>query len=138
MKKNSLLNFCVIVNATRNRLGLSRATMCMCACSWPPARRKRAGYGHGIAIAVECQKSKGSLHLHFWCYAQRLHQFKSLEEIGTMLEKALVSAADLKRFTENLCNESYPLSDDLEKEVKSLSAVGRALRKPTLTHKIHR
>ena len=63
----------LIVNATRNRLGLSRATMCMCACSWPPARRKRAGYGHGIAIAVECQKSKGSLHLHFWCYAQRLH-----------------------------------------------------------------
>ena len=57
----------------------------MCA----PARRKRAGYGHGIAIAVECQKSKGSLHLHFWCYAQRLHQFKSREEIGTMLEKAL-------------------------------------------------
>ena len=37
-----------------------------------------AGRCDGIAGAVECQKSKGSLHLHFWCYAQRLHQFKSL------------------------------------------------------------
>ena len=31
-----------------------------------------AGRCDGIAGAVECQKSTGSLHLHFWCYAQRL------------------------------------------------------------------
>ena len=37
-----------------------------------------------------------------------------------MLEKALVSAANLKRFTENLCNESYPLSDGRAEEVDEL------------------
>ena len=37
-----------------------------------------AGRCDGIAGAVECQKSKGTLHLHFWCCAQRVHQFKSL------------------------------------------------------------
>ena len=41
-----------------------------------------AGRCDGIAGAVECQKAKGTLHLHFWCYVQRLHQYKSLEEIG--------------------------------------------------------
>ena len=58
--------------------------------------------------------------MHFWCYAQRLHQFRSLEEIGKMLAEALVNAADLKRFTEHLCNESYPLSDNLAEEVNEL------------------
>ena len=79
-----------------------------------------AGRCDGIAGAVECQKSKGSLHLHFWCYAQRLHQFKSLEEIGKMLEERLVSATDLKRFAEHLCNESYPLSNELANEINEL------------------
>ena len=79
-----------------------------------------AGRCDGIAGAVECQKSKGSLHLHFWTYAQRLHQFKSLDEIGKMLAEALISADDLKRFTENLCNENYPLSDALAEEVNEL------------------
>ena len=51
--------------------------------------------------------SKGGLHLHFRCYGQRLHQFHSLEEIGKLLEEALVTAADLKRFAKHLCNESY-------------------------------
>ena len=38
-----------------------------------------AGRCDGIAGAVECQKSKGCLHLHVWCYVQRLYQFKSME-----------------------------------------------------------
>ena len=79
-----------------------------------------AGRCDGIAGAVECQKSKGSLHLHFWCYVQRVHQYKSLEEIGKLLEEALVTAADLKRFAEHLCNESYPLSEGLDEEINEL------------------
>ena len=79
-----------------------------------------AGRCDGIAGAVECQKSKGTLHLHFWTYVQRLHQYRSLEEIGMMLAQALITADDLKRFTENLCNENYPLSDALEAEVNEL------------------
>ena len=65
-----------------------------------------AGRCDGLSGAVECQKSKGALHLHFWCYVQRLHQFNSIEEIGKKLEEALVSVDDLKRFTENLCKEN--------------------------------
>ena len=49
----------------------------------------------GIAGAVECQKTKGTLHFHFWCYVQRPRQYESLEEIGKLLEDALVTAADL-------------------------------------------
>ena len=79
-----------------------------------------AGRCDGIAGAVECQKAKGTLHLHFWCYVQRLHQYKSLEEIGKLLEDALVTAADLKRFVEHVCNESYPLSDGLADEIDEL------------------
>ena len=37
-----------------------------------------------------------------------------------MLVEALITADDLKRFTENLCNENYPLSDALEAEVDEL------------------
>ena len=79
-----------------------------------------AGRCDGIAGAVECQKSKGSLHLHFWCYAQQLHQFKSLSEIAAMLDKGLVNASDLKRFTQELCNEKYPLEEHLTQEVEEL------------------
>ena len=37
-----------------------------------------------------------------------------------MLEAALLSADDLKRFCANLCCESYPIVDDLEKEIDEL------------------
>ena len=70
-----------------------------------------AGRCDGTAGAVECQKLQGSLHLHFWGCFQRLHQLKSLMETGEMLERALVNASDLKRFTDNLCNEWYPLHE---------------------------
>ena len=42
--------------------------------------------------AVECQKPKSTLHMHFRGYAQRLHQFKSLEEIGKLLEEAATAS----------------------------------------------
>ena len=78
----------------------------------------------GIAGAVECQNSNGTLHLHFWTYVQRLHQYRSLENIGMMLAKALFTADDLKRFTENLCNSNYPLSDALDAQVNELERRG--------------
>ena len=79
-----------------------------------------AGRSDGIAGAVECQKSSGSLHLHFWNYVQRAHQFHSLAEIAGMLEKALISASQLKAFCEHLCCESYPVTENLSEEVESL------------------
>ena len=53
-------------------------------------------------------KTTGSLHLHFWNYIQRAHQYKTLKEIAEMLEQALIQADDLKAFCENLCCECYP------------------------------
>ena len=73
-----------------------------------------AGRCDEIAGAVECQKSKGTLHLHFWTYVQRVHQYRSLEAIGRMLVEALITADALKRCTENLCNKNYPLRETLE------------------------
>ena len=78
----------------------------------------------GIAGAVECQNSNGTLHLHFWTYVQRLHQYRSLENIGMMLAKALFTADDLKRFTEILCNSNYTLSDALDAQVNELERRG--------------
>ena len=79
-----------------------------------------AGRCDGIAGAVECQKSRGTLQLHFGLHVQRVHQYRSLEEIGRMLVETLITADVLKRFTENLCNENYPLSDAPEAEVDEL------------------
>ena len=59
-------------------------------------------------------------HLRLWCYVQRLRQLRSLREIGNILEQGLAGAPDLKRFTGHLCNESYPLGDNLAEEVNEL------------------
>ena len=69
-----------------------------------------AGRCDEIAGEVECHKSKITLHLHFWTYVQRVHQYRSLEAIGRMLVEALITADALKRCTGNLCsNTNYPL-----------------------------
>jgi hypothetical protein len=70
-----------------------------------------AGRVDALAGAVECQKVTGSLHLHFWAFVQRVHQYHTMEEIGKMLEKGLIEADDLKRFIEGICCESYPHED---------------------------
>ena len=57
-----------------------------------------AGRSDGICGAVECQKLTGSLHLHFWNFIQRLHQYKTLAEITEYLEKCLIHADELKDF----------------------------------------
>ena len=66
-----------------------------------------AGRADAIFGATECQKVSGALHLHFWLYVQRLHQFHSLKEIAEQLEQGLVAASELKDFLSNLCCEEY-------------------------------
>ena len=58
--------------------------------------------------AVECQKVSGSLHLHLWCFGQRLHQYHSLYGIAKLLQEGIASAQELKDFLSNICCESYP------------------------------
>ena len=72
--------------------------------------------------AVECQKSSGSLHLHFWNFIQRAHQHHSLAEIAAMVEKALITADQLKKFCAVVCCESYPLPEQADKDVESTEA----------------
>ena len=52
-----------------------------------------AGRGDALFGAVECQKCSGSLHLHFFFYGQRLHQFHTLYEIAEQLKAGLVHVA---------------------------------------------
>ena len=56
-----------------------------------------AGRCDALFGAVEAQRSTGSLHLHFFHYGQRLHQFHTLEEIAVRLRAKLVNADDFKR-----------------------------------------
>ena len=78
------------------------------------------GRSDGLCGAVECQKISGSLHIHFWNYIQRAHQYHSLKEIAEMLETSLLDAADMKNFCANLCCEEYPLETDLTAEEESI------------------
>ncbi|CAE7035443.1 esrp2 [Symbiodinium sp. CCMP2592] len=64
----------------------------------------------GLVGAVECQKSSGTLHLHFWCYVQRLHQVCTMQELAEKLRDKLVTAAEFKHFSEVVCCETYPKS----------------------------
>ena len=72
-----------------------------------------AGRGDALSGAVECQKLSGALHLHFWYFGQRIHQFSSLEEIGESLGKGLVEANDLKEFLAEVCTEASPFVYDM-------------------------
>ena len=67
-----------------------------------------AGRGDALAGAVECQKKSGALHLHFWFFGERLHQYDTLEQIAEKLQDGLVNAEGLKRFLAEMCVESYP------------------------------
>jgi hypothetical protein len=81
-----------------------------------------AGRSDGMVGAVECQKSSGSLHLHFWNFIQRAHQYHTLQEIGRMLADGLLHAADLKNFCAELCAATYNDEQDLDKNIKQLEA----------------
>ena len=78
------------------------------------------GRSDGVSGAVECQKVTGALHLHFWNFIQRAHQFMTLEEIGRRIEEELLRAEDLKRFCAHLCCESYPLPDEVERRLEMI------------------
>ena len=62
----------------------------------------------GYVEQLSVKKKTGSLHLHFWNYIQRAHQYKTLKEIAELLERAFIQADELKAFCENLCCECYP------------------------------
>ena len=81
-----------------------------------------AGRSDGMCGAVECQKSSGSLHLHFWNFVQRAHQHHSIAEIADMLQQALITSEQLKKFCSEICCEAYPLLDTAEQEVDAKEA----------------
>ena len=78
------------------------------------------GRSDGLCGAVECQKSSGTLHLHFWNFVQRAHQFHNLEEIAALLHSKLIASEELKRFCSELCCESYPSEAKAAKDLPSV------------------
>ena len=80
----------------------------------------QGGRSDGLVGAVESQKTTGTLHLHFWNFIQRAHQYLTLEEIGHKLEDALLKAEDLKRFCEHICCESYPSTEKIEAQLETI------------------
>ena len=60
----------------------------------------------------EGQGMTGSLHLHWFVYGQRLHQFATLDEIASKLEQRLVNAEDLFRYYEEIACTEYPDEED--------------------------
>ena len=77
-----------------------------------------AGRADALFGAIECQKTTGSLHLHFFLFVQRLHQYATMKDIATLLEKGFVEAAELKDFLSNITCETYA---DLPKHVTNLA-----------------
>ena len=76
-----------------------------------------AGRADALFGAVECQKSSGCLHLHFFLFVQRLHQYATMKEIAELLESNLVDIQELKQFLSNICCESYT---DREKHLEQV------------------
>ena len=66
-----------------------------------------AGRVDAMFGAVECQKTTGSLHYHFFAFVQRIHQFASMKEIATALQKEILKTSELKSFLSNICCERY-------------------------------
>ena len=81
---------------------------------------KAQGRGDGIFGGVEAQKKSGALHLHFFFFGQRPHQYDSLDTIAQRIRDGLCTAAEFKRFHENLCCERYPDEEAFLKEVDTI------------------
>ena len=71
-------------------------------------------------------KDQRKLTPTFFAFIQRLHQYCNMVEIAERLEQALVNAADLKNYINNICCTTYPDvekfnedRDDLEKHFPS-------------------
>ena len=60
-----------------------------------------AGRADALCGAVECQKSSGSLHLHFWLFVQRLHQYRSLQEIAEIIRDGLAKVMQERQQSEH-------------------------------------
>ena len=57
-----------------------------------------AGGADGMIGAVEAQQAEGVLHLHFFLYLQQAGQFRTLQEVASMIEKAALSVEAMKSF----------------------------------------
>ena len=92
-----------------------------------------AGRADALFGAVESQKSNGSLHLHFFLYAQRLHQHHTLEEIARKLSEGLVTAEQFKRYWADICVEHYADLEAHQAEADNLEAEWPAYKETSST-----
>ena len=67
-----------------------------------------AGRADATVGAVEAQKAEGVLHMHAFIFLQAAHQFNTLDGIGEMLRKALITVEMMKTFISNVRRASYP------------------------------
>ena len=82
-----------------------------CSNMFGSAASLTSGAVHRSDAAVgmsEGQGMTGSLHLHWFVYGQRLHQFATLDEIAQKLENGLVDAKDLYSYYEEIACTEYP------------------------------
>ncbi len=69
---------------------------------------KALGRGDALFGGVEAQKKSGALHLHFFYFGQRPHQYDSLDTIAQRIREGLCTASEFKKYHDNLCCEQYP------------------------------
>ena len=72
--------------------------------------------------AVETQRS-GTLHYHFKAFIERAHQYKTLNDIATMIKQGLLCCEELKAYHCWISCESYP---DIQKHEHDDEAIERA------------
>ena len=88
----------------------------------------------GMIGAVECQKTTGNLHFHAMTFLQCLHQFGSMQDIATAIEKQLATTTELKAFLAEIQVTSYYNLDQFNAERDELERVFPAYREPTSTN----
>ena len=82
-----------------------------------------------VAIgAVEAQKAEGVLHVHAFLFFQMANQFCTLQEIGDMLRKSLITVDMLKEFTNNVRRASYPDVAQFQRERSDIEAAWPAYK----------
>ena len=84
--------------------------------------------------AVECQKTTGSLHFHAMTFLQCLHQFGSMQDIATAIEKQLATTTELKAFLAEIQVTSYHNLDQFKAERDELERVFPAYREPACSN----
>ncbi len=75
-----------------------------------------SGRADALIGAEEAQKAEGVLHFHFFIFLQMAHQFMTLVEIASMLERGILSVDALKRFHDHVRHAAYPKPEDVKEE----------------------